>query len=939
MGKVNFARIEKKWQDKWEKSKIFEVKGSAKGKKHYVLEMYPYPSGSGLHIGHAFNYTIGDIYARFKRMQGFNVLYPMGYDSFGLPAENAAIRDKSHPKKFTEDAIKNYIRQQRELGLSYDWSRKVECHTPEFYKWDQWIFLKMLEKGLAYRKAAPVNWCGKCNTVLANEQVKDGKCYLHEDTEVELKHLEQWFLKITDYADELYESIEKLKDWPEDIKAMQRNWINKKEGYIQNYKVNDMNLVLETFTTHHHTSFAEIFIAIAPEHPVIIDLVKGTKYEKGALEFVKKVEKNKAGGRFEYGAAKDGYFTGRYVRDFCSGRDLPIYIADFAMMDFGTGIVKASCHDERDFDFAKTHGIKLYEVLFPNKLVENKSSKGTEYEIVHPGLDEKKMSDYSYDGSYNEKVIGKVDVTFEGDTAVIGLIISGDVFDKTLQERSAIRQLWFNYFSGKIKKMVVKLDGLSSGVQDMEDMDFVFSDGKYELKKGNEKIPESYDGQGYMFDSGQFTGLSVPEAKKKMGEWMTKKGYAKKTVVYGLRDWLVSRQRFWGTPIPIIYCDKCGAVPVSEKDLPVKLPEDIKFTSEENPLKKYEKFTKAKCPKCGGQGRRETDTMDTFVNSSWYFLRYCDPKNEKAIFDKKKVKHWMPVDLYVGGREHATGHLIYSRFYTKFLRDLGLLDFDEPAQRLFNQGMVHGENGEKMSKSKGNVVLPEEVSKKYGIDSARLFLMSLGGLDKNRDWSDKGAEGSLRFIEKIIGHVENVKVGKSSEKTQHKVNKAIKDVSEDIENLKYNLAVIKLRELFEGLDSEIAKKDLESVVKLLSPFAPHIAEQLWEKIGNKPFVSLADWPKCDEKKINKKFDKIDQAVDKTVSDILNILKILEVKGGSVEKVYVYVLPNEVEFYSGEEIGKRVGKEVRVFAVNDKEKHDPENKAKKVKPGRPGIFVE
>jgi leucyl-tRNA synthetase len=813
MRKTDFAAIEKKWQDKWEKEKIFEVKENPKKKKFYVLEMYPYPSASGLHIGHAFNYTIGDVYARFKRMQGFNVLYPMGYDSFGLPAENAAIKNKSHPKKFTEDAIKNYIKQQRNLGLSYDWSRKVECHKSDFYRWDQWIFLQMFKKGLAYKKSAPVNWCRKCNTVLANEQVKEGRCYLHEDTEVEIKHLSQWFLKTTAYADELYEGLDKMKDWPEDIKAMQRNWIGKSHGYEIGFEMNGEKWPI--FTTRPDTLYGVTFMVVSAQHPRLYELVT-EKQKKEVDAFLKKIKSTSQKDIEEL--EKEGAFTGSYAVNPVTGERVPVYAGNFVVADYGAGMVMAvPAHDQRDFEFAKKYKIKIKIVIKP-----------FEYEL-HP-----------------------------------------------------------------------------------------------------EKMSRAFTGEGELINSGEFNFSNNKEAIDEIG-----KKFGKKVVNFKLRDWLVSRQRFWGTPIPIIYCDKCGIQSVPEKDLPVVLPDDVKFTSERNPLIGDEKFVKTKCPSCGGNARRETDTMDTFVNSSWYFLRYCDPKNEKEIFDKKKVKHWMPVDLYVGGREHATGHLIYSRFYVKFLRDIGLLDFDEPATRLFNQGMVQGEDGQKMSKSKGNVVLPETVSEKYGIDSARIFLVSLGGLDKVRDWSDKGAEGSMRLIERIMSYFDNVKIGKSSSKVEHRVNKAIRDVTLDVETMKYNMAVIKLRELFEGLEGEIALGDLEKFVKLLAVFAPHVAEELWSKLGNKEFVSLASWPEFDEKKINDEFDKIDAAVEKTVGDVLNILKIV----ATGERVYLYVLPNEVKFYSATHISRRVGKDVKVFAVNDKGKYDPQGKSAKAKPGKPGIFVE
>ncbi|MBW2981636.1 leucine--tRNA ligase [Candidatus Woesearchaeota archaeon] len=872
---VDFHKIEKKWQKKWEDKKIFKVKEDPKAPKYYCLEMFPYPSGSGLHMGHAFNYTIGDIYTRFKRMNGFNVLYPMGYDSFGLPAENAAIKAKVHPKKFTTTAINNFISQQKALGLSYDWDRMLSTCTPEYYKWNQFFFLKFMEKGLVDRKKAPVNWCPKCNTVLANEQVHDGKCWRHTDTDVEQKDLEQWFLKTTEYADELLDIVDDLQ-WPERIKIMQKNWIGKKEGYDQYYKVEGMNITLSTFTTHHHTSFAEIFIAIAPEHPIALELVKGTEQEKGALEFIERIKNNKARGEFMAEAAKEGYFTGRYTKDPCSGRDLPIYIADFALMEFGTGIVKASCHDQRDFDFAKTHDIRLFEVLFPNKLVEKKKNI---YDVIHPGLDNEKMRNYRYNGAYDGKKIGTVKINIKTDLAEIEIKIDKNIPYAAMQESAVLRQLTqiLFYQEGKADKIVVtNMKDCSMKLNDFVEIGFIPNDkNQFILEKGKEQIPLSYDGQGYMFDSAQFTGMSVPEARIKMGDWMEDQGYAKKSVAYSLRDWLVSRQRYWGTPIPVIHCEKCGIVPVPEKDLPVLLPEKVRF-GKGNPLETSKSFIEIKCPKCKAKARRETDTMDTFFDSSWYFLRYCDNKNNKEPFEKKKAKYWMPVDQYIGGAEHACMHLIYARFFTKALRDLGYIGFDEPFTKLFNQGMLHGEDGFVMSKSRGNVVLPEAISKKYGIDTARFFLVSIASPDKDLSWSDAGIEGSSRFIHKVWNYFHPVKIGKSSKKVESKLNKAIKGATEDIENFRYNLAIIKIRELFDSLEPEVSLDTLEKFLKLLHPFCPHFTEELWEKIGNKPFISLASWPKYDESKIDLKAEEAEKIFENTITDIRNVLKLTKI---------------------------------------------------------------
>ncbi len=819
MAEMNFKKIEQKWQKKWEEGKIFEVKESKK-KKFYVLEMFPYPSGSGLHMGHAFNYTLGDIYARFKRMNGFNVLYPMGYDSLGLPAENAAIKEGTHPKKYTEASIKNFIKQQKALGLSYDWSRMVKSHDPNFYKWDQWIFLKMFEKGLAYRKAAPVNWCPKCETVLANEQVHNGMCWRHEDTEVEEKMLEQWFFKITDYAEELYDKIDGL-DWPERIKIMQKNWINKKEWIDIDYEIEGTEEKITVSTTRPDTNFGATFVVMAPEH-LFLSKDKGLvprENRKDVDNYIKEAKKKTDEERIKESKKKTGVFTGLYCINQLTGKKMPIWVTDFVLMGVGTGaVVGVPGHDMRDFEFAKQFGIPIVRV-----------------------------------------VVGK--------------------------------------------------DG-----------------NKSEITK-KEQVQEE---EGTMINSGFLDGLDIHKATKKVMDYLEEKKWGRRTLRYRLKDWLISRQRYWGTPIPIIYCDNCGAVPVPESELPIELPEKVKF-GEGNPLETAKSWIKVKCPKCGGGGRRETDTMDTFVNSSWYFLRYCDAKNDKEIFSKTKINYWMPIDQYIGGAEHACMHLIYCRFYTKFLRDLGLLKFDEPATKLFNQGMLHGDDGAVMSKSRGNVVLPEEVSEKYGIDTARLFLVSMANPDKDIEWSDNGIQGSMRFVNKVIEYFSDFKAGKSNQRTESKVNKTVKEVTGDIENFRYNLAIIKLRRLFDSF-SEVGKKDAEAFLKLLNPFCPHITEELWSKIGGKEFLSLEKWPKADEKKINEKFEKEDKAIEKLKDDIHNIKRIMESKGEKKEKVYVYVLPNELGLYKNTE-------GVEVFAVNDKKKYDPEKKAGKARPGKPAIYLE
>jgi leucyl-tRNA synthetase len=823
---IDFAKIEKKWQARWEKAKIFEVKEDKKKKKYYVLEMFPYPSGTGIHMGHAFNYTIGDIFARFKIMQGFNVLHPMGFDSLGLPAENAAIKVGTHPEDYTNQSIPNFVKQQKALGITYDWSRVVNTADPEYYRWDQWIFLKMFEQGLVYQKESPVNWCSKCNTILANEQVVNGNCWRHEDTEVEIKNMNQWYLKITDYADRLLKGYDKL-NWPEKTIAMQKNWIGKSFGTEIDFEVNGEKWPI--FTTRPDTIYGVTFVVVSAQHSRLNELV--TKEQKKEVEkFLKKLKSVSEKELAEM--EKEGVFTGSYAINPATNEKVPVYAGNFVVADYGSGMVMAvPAHDQRDFDFAKKYSLKI------KRVIESKPYERGE----------------------------KLDIDLE----------------------------------------------------------------------------KAYTGSGFLINSEIFDGFKSEEAKVRITEHLEDEGLARKKVNYKLRDWSVARQRYWGTPIPLIHCSKCGVVPVSEKDLPVKLPKEVKF-GKGNPLETNEKWLNVKCPKCSGKARREPNTLDTFVNSSWYFLRYCDPQNKKEIFSKEKARYWMPIDLYIGGAEHTCMHLIYCRFYTVFLHDLGLIDFDEPAPRLFHQGMINGSGGEKMSKSKGNGIEPLEAIKKYGTDALRYYLVSVASPDKGFNWDDKGIQGSLRFVKKAISILDNIKIGKDSEEVKQKLGRTIKAVSEQIEKLDYRKTTIELRELFDliSAQNEVSKASLESAFKLLTPFCPHIAEEMWEKVGGKGFVSVAEWPKVDESKIDVKFAEAEMNVEKTVNDISNVLRIIKEKQGKDgEKIYLYVMPFELVNYNSEILSKRMQKEVKVFAVNDKSKYDPEGKASKAKPGKPGIFVE
>jgi len=781
--RIDFKPMAAKWQKKWADEGIFKAKEDSKKKKYYVLEMYPYPSASGLHMGHARNYVIGDVYTRFKMMNGFNVLHPMGFDSFGLPAENAAIKAKSHPKIFTENAIHNFVKQQKALGISYDWNRMLYSHDPSFYKWDQWIFLKMFEKGLAFKKVASVNWCPECKTVLANEQVHNGKCWRHTETCVEVKSLNQWFFKITDYAEELLKGIDKLNGWPEDVKQMQRNWIGKSPGTLIDFKIKGSDKKLTVFTTRPDTLWGITFLVYAPEHPDVMELVKGTQQEQKVKEFVQKVVLEDRFQRTAEDKEKEGLFIGRYAIHPVTGDEIPIYIANFVLYEYGTGaIIAVPAHDQRDFEFAKKYSIPIKVVINPPM---------------------------------------------------------------------------------------------------------------YDLNP--EKMSRAYMGDGNMANSGEFNGDNNREAIPEINKFLEKKGFGKETVQYKLRDWLISRQRFWGCPIPIIYCDKCGTIPVPEKDLPVKLPENVKFGETiGNPLATVKEFVETKCPRCGGKAKRETDTMDTFVDSSWYFLRYCDAKNKKEIFDKKKAKYWMPIDTYIGGKEHATMHLIYFRFFTKFLRDIGLLDIDEPAIHLFNQGMLH-KDGVVMSKSKGNVVTQEEIDDKYGIDTARFFLMFLAAPDKDMEWDDKTVEGTYRFLVKVYRMLSEKKiVDKSIKNQESRTHKTILEVTENIQDFKYNIALISIMKFANYLfiKEEISRKAAEALLLLISPFTPHLAEELWEKLGNKGFISTAKWPVADKKKIDEKAEAAEELYELVRRDIIALQ---ELTGLTKPQKIMLVVPDDWKY--------------------------------------------
>ena len=831
---TDFNKIARKWQKKWSEKDIFKVDAIPNKKKFYALEMYPYPS-STLHMGHLRNYSIGDCLARFKRMQGFNVLYPMGYDSFGMPAENAAIKNKANPKTWTDNNIKAIMTQQSAMGLSYDWNRMIYSHNPDYYKWNQWLFLKMLEKGLAYKKKCAVNWCPGCKTVLANEQVEQGKCWRCK-AEVGQKELEQWYLKITKYADELLEDLKKV-DWPNKVKIMQENWIGKSHGALIDFKIvnedgSDTGKTISTFTTRPDTVYGITCLVFAIEHPLVTELSKDTKYKKKVTDFIKKQRKRSLIDRTAEGKEKYGEFIGKYFINPFTNEKFPLYVADYALMEYGTGAVMVvPAHDQRDFEFALKYDIPIKIVISP-----------TQYELT-------------------------VD---------------------------------------KLKKM-----------------------------------KRAFIDQGVLVNSESFNGMNNLEAINDISKFAEKKGFGKRNINYKIRDWLISRQRFWGTPIPIVYCEKCGAVPVPEKELPVILPDPKKaeFTGSGNPLETVKSFVEAKCPKCGEKAKRETDTMDTFIDSSWYFMRFTSPKEKSAPVSSKETNYWMPVDQYIGGIEHAILHLLYARFFTKFMRDIKLINFDEPFARLLCQGMVI-KDGAKMSKSFGNVVDPKEIIDNFGPDTARLFILFAASPEKELDWSDKGINGAFRFLKRVQALIEKIDNTKVNDHLLNKIHRTIKSVTENIENFNNNKAVVSLYDYANYLGSleKVPREAYENLLLLMSPFTPHICEELWEKIGNKPFISLTKWPKFDSKKISDKIEKEENLIESTIADIRNVLNLIKIEP---KKVYLYVIPKEKEIFLEKKafLEKKMELEVNIYAVNDKDIHDPQGKAKKAKPGKPAIFLE
>jgi len=745
MPKYDHKTLEPKWRQKWEESGIYKTSQSGEKPKYYILDMFPYPSGEGLHVGHPKGYIATDVFARMKMMQGFNVLHPMGWDAFGLPAENYAIKNKVHPRQATEKNIQTFKSQLIKLGFTYDWDREINTTDPGFYKWTQWIFLQLFKKGLAYQSHEPINWCPSCQTGLANEDLEGGKCE-RCGSEVEQKPMRQWVLKIREYADRLLDDLEKLPEWDSSIKEMQKNWIGRSEGARVKFELvlagdnraGEEPKEVEVFTTRPDTLFGATYFVLAPEHPIIKSQISNIKNQKEVEEYIDKAKNKTELERTDLAKEKTGVrLKGVYAVNPVNNERIPVFAADYVMLGYGTGAIMAvPAHDERDFEFARKYGLEIRQVVKP----------------ADPGQEED---------------------CFAGD----GVNVNSDLLD----------------------------------------------------------------------------GLSTQEAKEKIIKWLEDKGKGKGAVDYKLKDWVFSRQRYWGEPIPVVHCDKCGTVPVPESELPVTLPEVEHYEptgTGESPLANITDWVNTTCPQCGGPGQRETNTMPQWAGSSWYYLRFIDPDNQEALVDKDKEAYWSPVDFYVGGAEHATRHLIYARFWHKFLFDIGVVNYEEPFIRLQHVGIILAEDGRKMSKRWGNVINPDDVVEKYGADAMRVYEMFMGPFSQSVAWSTNGLMGARRFLEKVWSFQDKLARDVSDkERPVSLIHQTIKKVSQDIHDFKFNTAIAQMMILANTLSdrTSISRQDYQVLLQLLAPFAPHLAEELWQTVGGQESIFRSDWPAYDEK--------------------------------------------------------------------------------------------
>ncbi len=892
MRRYDPKKIEKKWQKEWDRKKIYKTT-EAKGKKFcYVLDMFPYPSGEGLHVGHPKGYIATDIYSRYKKMSGFNVLHPMGFDSFGLPAENYAIKNKIHPDISVKKNIKRFRDQLSIIGFNYDWDREIVTSDPEYYRWTQWIFLQMYKKGLAYEAYEPINWCPSCKTGLANEDLEDGKCERCGSV-VEKKPMRQWTLRITDYAEKLLNDLKLLPKWSDSIKESQRNWIGKSEGAEVIFKIKPNQFTetkeIKVYTTRIDTIFSGTFIVLAPEHPLIQEILnsKSEISNKSEIEkYLAKIKNRTEIERTEKNNKEGVELKGVIAINPATNEEMSVWISDFVLGHYGTGAVFADAHDERDYEMAKKYNIPLktsIEPLFIQKTGVDAVREELSFverpavvAIVKHWAEDKYLCLAWKKTNWKGFVMGGID---DGESAIEAAIreIKEETGYKNIQLSKELSGVVHSKFYHPLKNInrfghfPSLVFTLQNGEQDeisetekeihnihwiekekvkdflnVEDLKFIWE---------QHINPKPFTGEGILCNSEQFNGLTSEEARQKIISWLEEKGLAKKKANYKLRDWVFSRQRYWGEPIPVIHCEKCGVVPVPEKDLPVTLPKVKNYEptgTGESPLAAIQKWVNTKCPKCKGKAKRETNTMPQWAGSSWYYLRFIDPKNKKVFVDAKKEKKFMPVSLYVGGAEHATRHLIYARFWHKFLYDEKLVSTKEPFERLHSVGLIAAEDGRKMSKRYGNVVNPDDVINQYGADTLRVYEMFMGPFGSGIAWSTDNMIGSRRFLDKVW-NIQNFITKKESEELTVELNKTIKKVEEDIENFSFNTAIssmmIFVNKVYE--QNSISKKSFTSFLQLLSPFAPHITDEIWHLLGNKNFIYSSKWPKVNQKLLKK----------------------------------------------------------------------------------------
>ncbi|MFA5197068.1 MAG: class I tRNA ligase family protein [Patescibacteria group bacterium] len=906
--KYNHKKIEKKWQEIWAKTKLYQVDLHKSENPFYNLMMFPYPSGEYLHLGHGYSYSGADVYGRFMRLSGKNVFEPIGYDSFGLPAENYAIKAGVHPKVSIAKNIEIAREQLKSFGCMFDFEKEVVTSDPSYYKWTQWVFLKLYEHGLAYQKESPVNWCPNCKTVLANEQVINGKCERCE-TEVIQKKLNQWFFKITDYAEKLLKGLDDI-DWPESSKIKQKNWIGKSTGVEFEMEIDGNREKLGVFTTRIDTVYGMTYVVIAPEHP-LVEKITTDKQKKEIEKYQRNTQKLAEIERQSTEKEKTGVFTGAYAINPFNNKKIPIWVADYVIYSYGTGAVMAvPAHDERDFEFAKKYDLPIKESIIPKVIDKHDPPKDGAETIFRHAIQVILIN------PKNNKVLCLKWKKFPWTTFITGGV-EGDEDTIAASKRETIEETGYidieyvktlggpveSHFyanhKGVNRKALFtalvfhlkseKKEKISEEEAEIHELAWVTWD---ELHKDNNVKCAEYDiwldryfnqehafvEKGVLTDSDKYTGLTSEEAINKMAEWLEEKGIGGTKTTYRLRDWSFSRQRYWGAPIPIIYCDKCGAIPVPEEDLPVELPEIKDFRPAglgEGPLASAPDFVNTKCPKCGGSAKRETDTMDTFVDSSFYFMRYPNVGDDTQMMNKKITQKWLPVDMYVGGAEHVTMHLLYARFVTKAFYDIGLIGFDEPFIRLRHQGMILGPDGKKMSKSKGNIVIPDEVMKKVGADAFRTYILFMGQFEDGGPWNPNGIAGISRFLEKIWRLFDREIIDSDTEiEVDRLLNKAIKKVGQDIADFKFNTAISSLMILVNGLSEakKIDKRALGILAILLSPFAPHLAEEVWEKLGNTDSVHNQTWPRFDKKLIEDEMGIIAVQINGKVRDQILVVK-------------------------------------------------------------------